>query len=70
MGGGGLFTAWFSKSKSLKLFVFFLNMPIKSKVFIETLQKSPNRHNISFTHEFNNKNTKCHDSFGLTPRHY
>ena len=33
-------------------------MPIKSKVFIQTLQKSQDRYNISFAFEFNNKNTK------------
>ena len=33
-------------------------MPIKSKVFIRTLQKSQDRHEISFAFEFNNKNTK------------
>ena len=33
-------------------------MPIKSKVFIQTLQKSQNRHKISFAFEINNKNTK------------
>ena len=33
-------------------------MPIKSKVFIQTLQKSQDRHKISFAIEFNNKNTK------------
>ena len=33
-------------------------MPIKSEVFIQTLQKSQNRHKISFAFEFNNKNTK------------
>ena len=33
-------------------------MPIKSKVFIQTLQKSQDRHKISFAFEFNNKNTK------------
>ena len=33
-------------------------MPIKSKVFIQIVQKSQNRHKISFAIEFNNKNTK------------
>ena len=33
-------------------------MPIKSKVFIQTLQKSQDSHKISFAFEFNNKNTK------------
>ena len=33
-------------------------MPIKSKVFIQTLQKSQDRHKISFAFEFNNKNIK------------
>ena len=33
-------------------------MPMKSKVFIQTLQKSPDRHEISFAFEFYNKNTK------------
>ena len=33
-------------------------MPIKSKGFIQTLQKSQDRQNISFAFEFNNKNTK------------
>ena len=33
-------------------------MPIQSKVFIQTLQKSQDRHNSSFSFEFNNKNTK------------
>ena len=33
-------------------------MPIKSKVFIQIVQKSQNRHEISFAIEFNNKNTK------------
>ena len=33
-------------------------MPIKSKVFIQTLQKSQDRHKISFAFEFNDKNTK------------
>ena len=33
-------------------------MPIKSKVFIQTLQKSQDRHRISVAFEFNNKNTK------------
>ena len=33
-------------------------MAIKSKVFIQTLQKSQDRHKISFAFEFNNKNTK------------
>ena len=33
-------------------------MPIKSKVLIQTLQKSQDRHEISFAFEFNNKNTK------------
>ena len=33
-------------------------MPIKSKVFIQTLQKLQDRHKISFAFEFNNKNTK------------
>ena len=33
-------------------------MPIKSKVFIQTLQKSQNRNKIRFAFEFNNKNTK------------
>ena len=33
-------------------------MPIKLKVFIQVLQKSHNRHKISFAFEFNNKNIK------------
>ena len=33
-------------------------MPIKSKVFIQTLQKSQDRHKICFAFEFNNKNNK------------
>ena len=33
-------------------------MPIKSKVFIETLQKSEDRHAIILSFDFNNKNTK------------
>ena len=33
-------------------------MPIKSKVFIQKLQKSQDRHKIRFAFEFNNKNTK------------
>ena len=33
-------------------------MPIKSKVFIQTLQKSQDKHKISFAFEFNNKNIK------------
>ena len=33
-------------------------MHIKSEVFIQTLQKSQDRHKISFAFEFNNKNTK------------
>ena len=33
-------------------------MPIKSKVFIQTLQKSQDRHKISFAFEFKNKNTR------------
>ena len=33
-------------------------MPIKSKVFILTLQKSQDMHKISFAFEFNNKTTK------------
>ena len=33
-------------------------MPIKSKVFIQTLQKSQDRHIISVAFEFNNKNSK------------
>ena len=33
-------------------------MPIKSKVFIQTLQNSQDRHKISFAFEFNDKNTK------------
>ena len=33
-------------------------MPIKSKVLIQIVQKSQNRHKISFAIEFNNKNTK------------
>ena len=33
-------------------------MPIKSKVFIQTLQKSQYRHKIGFAFEFNNENTK------------
>ena len=36
----------------------FFKMPIKSKVFIQTLQKSQERHEISFAFEFNNENTK------------
>ena len=36
----------------------FFKMPLKSKVFIQTLQKSQERHKISFAFEFNNKNTK------------
>ena len=38
-------------------FKFFL-MPEKSKVLIQTLQKSQDRHKISFSFEFNNKNTQ------------
>ena len=33
-------------------------MPIKSKVFIQTLQKSQDRHKISFAFDINDKNTK------------
>ena len=33
-------------------------MPIKSNVFIQTLQKSQDRHEICFAFKFNNKNTK------------
>ena len=33
-------------------------MPIKSKVFIQTLQKSQDRQKISFAFEFNIENTK------------
>ena len=33
-------------------------MPIKSKVLIQTLQKSQDRHQISSAFEFNNKHTK------------
>ena len=33
-------------------------MPLKSKVFTQTLQKSQDSHKISFAFEFNNKNTK------------
>ena len=33
-------------------------MPIKSKVFIKTLQKLHDMHKISFAFEFNKKNTK------------
>ena len=33
-------------------------MPIKLKVFIQMLQKSQNRHKISFAFEFDNKNIK------------
>ena len=33
-------------------------MPIKSKVFIQTLQKSQNMQKINFAFEFNNKNAK------------
>ena len=33
-------------------------MPIKSKVNIQTLQKSQDRHKISFAFEFHNENTK------------
>ena len=33
-------------------------MPIKLKVFIQTLQKSQDRHKISVAFEFNNKNIK------------
>ena len=33
-------------------------MPIKSEVSIQTLQKSQDRHNISFSFEFNNINIK------------
>ena len=33
-------------------------MPIKSKVFIQTLHKSQDRHKVSFAFEFNNRNTK------------
>ena len=33
-------------------------MPIKSKVIMQTLQKSQDRHKGSFAFEFNNKNTK------------
>ena len=33
-------------------------MPIRSKVFIQTLLKSQDRHNISFSFEIDIKNTK------------
>ena len=33
-------------------------MPIKLKVFIQTLQKSQDRHKIGFAFEFNNKTSK------------
>ena len=33
-------------------------MPINLKVFIQTLQKSQDRHKISFAFEFNNKTPK------------
>ena len=33
-------------------------MPIKLKVFIQTLQKSQDRHKISFSFQINNKNIK------------
>ena len=33
-------------------------MPVKSKVFIQILQKSQDRHKTSFAFEFSNKNTK------------
>ena len=36
----------------------FFQMPIESKVFIQTLQKSQARHKNRFSFEFNNKNTK------------
>ena len=34
------------------------DLPLKSKVFVQTLQKSQDRHKISFAFEINNKNTK------------
>ena len=52
-------------------------MPLKSKLFIQTLQKSQDRHEISFSFEFNNKNIKkvfganlpppCYNSAGFYP---
>ena len=36
----------------------FLQMPIKSKVFIKALHKTQNRHKTSFSFDFNNKNIK------------
>ena len=38
--------------------VDFLEIPIKSKVFNQTLHKSQDRHKNSFSFDFNNKNTK------------
>ena len=45
-------------------------MHIKSKVFIQTLQKSHARHQISFAFEFNNKNTKKVFGANLPPPPY
>ena len=42
-------------------------MPIKSKVFMKTLQKSQNRHKISFAIELNNKNIKKFFGANLPP---
>ena len=42
-------------------------MPIKSKVFIQTLQKSQDRHKISFAFGFNNKNIKKVFGANLSP---
>ena len=38
--------------------MYWANLGIRSKVFIQTFKKSQDRHNISFSFEFNNKNTK------------
>ena len=58
---------------------FFFQMPIKLKVFIQALQKSQDRHKISFPFEFNNKNNKSllgksappprYNYVGFTPRY-
>ena len=42
-------------------------MPIKSEVVIQILQKSQDRHKISFAFEFNNKNTKKFFGANLPP---
>ena len=42
-------------------------MPIKSKVFIQQLQKSQYMRNISFASKFNNKNTKTVFGANLPP---